>query len=70
MIRSAEQHLAHEVAMCLLLNQLNQRHSLFGHRHPRRRLQVSLPEPSPKKGDDCQRLQRLRAALDLPHHLT
>jgi hypothetical protein len=57
------QHLTHEVAVGLQLNQFDQRHSLFGHRRLRYRFQVSQPEPSPKIGDDRQRRPRPRAAL-------
>jgi hypothetical protein len=57
------QHLSHEVTIGLLLNQLDQRHSLFGHRHLRCRFQVSQPEPFPKIGDDRQRHPRPSAAL-------
>jgi hypothetical protein len=39
----------------LSLNQLDQRHSVFGHRRLRCRFQVLQPEPSPKIGDDRQR---------------
>ncbi len=40
------QHLAHEIAIGLLLNQLNQRHSVVGHRHLRSWFKVLQPEPS------------------------
>lgn len=61
--RREGQHLAHKITISLLLNKLDQRHSLFGHRHLRCRFQVSQPEPSPKIGGDRQRHQRPRAAL-------
>ncbi|CUH40068.1 hypothetical protein JSE7799_02797 [Jannaschia seosinensis] len=40
------QHLAHEIAIGLLFNQLKQRHSVVGHRRLRSWFRVSQPEPS------------------------
>ena len=57
------QHLAHKLALGLLLNQFDQRHSVIGHRHLRLSFQVSQPEPSPKIDDDRQRHPRPPAEL-------
>ena len=57
------QHLAHQIAVGLLLNQIEQRHSLVGHRHLRSWFQVLQPEPSPKIDGDRQPHHRPRAAL-------
>lgn len=62
-VRRKGEHLANEITISLLFNQLKQCHPLICHRHLRLWFRESQPKPLPKIDGGPQRHHRPRAAL-------